>query len=222
MEKVKKYLPYVWMGLPGVAAIVMFVVALMNQHTAVKVLLFISVALLVILAGLIALYYLVFAEKRRNYFLTDRETGKNIRVSDLDFVTVNDRMNIFMAKRVSSQEEMWLGGFLGKKGLFGANDIFKPLAIYKMFFDLSEINTEECWHLFYKMPDADFARMINCLESVADLNMSRKLTSLRRISDGTETVRTSEFIIANRRYIQNRMITYVTAHIKDFDEAKKS
>lgn len=218
MEKIKKYLPYVWMGLPAVGAVILLILAILEKHIAVKVMMFVSFGALLVLAGLIFFYYYQFGEKKRNYFLTNRDTGRNIRVSDLDFVTVNDRMNFFMSKRISDERELWLGGFLGKRGLFGTNDIFKPLAIYKMLFDMSETDTFDGRRLFFDMPDSDFARMVNCLEAANDLNMSRKLTSLRRVNDGTQTERLSEFLSGNKRYIQNRMITYVSSHIREFDE----
>lgn len=221
IEKIKKYLPWVWTGLPAVAALIVLICGLVNKHTPVKVLLIICAVLLVALSGLIFVYLFVLGEQKRNYFLTNRETGRNIRVSELNFADVNNRMNYFMAKRISDVSELWLGGFLGKRGMFGSQDVFKPLAVYKMLFDLGEQNTQEGWQMFYDMPDADFARMINCLDSVDDLNMSRKLTSLRRVNDGTQTDRLADFIIGNGKYLQNRMVNYVKSHISEFDEAKK-
>lgn len=217
----KKYLPYVWTALPCIGAIIIFIFGIVNSHAPVKIMMFICAALLLVLGGLIYLYYYLFGERRRNYFLTNRDTGRNIRLSELDFSVINERMNFFMAKRITDEHELWVGGFLGKRGLFGTGDVFKPLAIYKMLFDLGEVNTFDNWRMFFDMPDADFARMINCLESVGDLNMSRKLTALRRVNDGTQTERLSEFITGNSRYIQNKMIAYVTSHIREFDDPKK-
>ncbi len=224
IEKLKKYLPFVWTGLPAVAAVILLILGIVNDHAPVKVMMFICMVLLVALAGMIFFYYYTFGElgeQTKNYFLTDRETGHNIKLSDLDFTTVNDRMNYFMAKRVSDERELWMGGFLGKRGLFGANDVFKPLAVYKMLFDIGEVNTFESLQMFFDMPDADFARMINCLEGANDHNMSRKLTSLRRVNDGTQTGRLSEFIVGNNKYIRARMMSYINTHIHDFDEPKK-
>ncbi len=224
MDNIKKYLPFVWTGLPAVAAIILMVLAIVNDHAPVKVMMFICMALLLVLAGLIFFYYYCFGElgaQTKNYFLTSRETGRNIRLSELEFATVNDRMNYFMAKRVTDERELWVGGFLGKRGLFGVDDVFKPLAVYKMLFDIGEVNTHEMLQMFFEMPETDFARMINCLESVNDFNMSRKLTSLRRVNDGSQIGRLSEFIVGNNRYIQGRMMAYINAHIHDFDEPKR-
>ena len=220
LEKIKKYLPYVWAALPCLGGIIVFILAIVNTHTAVKVMMFICAALMVILGGLIYAYYFIFGEKRRNYFLTDIETGRNKRISELSFDDVNDRMEYFMSKRVSDESELWVGGFLGKRGMFGAQDVFKPLAIYKMLFNLSEKNKSENWRLFFDMPDSDFARMINCLDSVDDVNMSRKLTSLRAFNDVTRIDRLADFITKNRKYICSRMINYVRANIDKFDEVK--
>ena len=102
----------------------------------------------------------------------------------------------------------------------GNDDIFKPLVVYKMFYDLAVTDKFESWQLFFRMPNADFARMLNCLESVGDLNMLRKLTSIRRINDGTETERLADCIKGNTRYIENQMMEYITNNISLFDEVK--
>jgi hypothetical protein len=220
-DKVKKYLPYVWTGAPVLAALISLIVGLVNKNAAIKIMLVISSVLLVAMGVLIYIYFFVLCEFRRNYFLTDMETGRNKRRSELTFEHINNQMNFFMAKRIYDESELWLGGFLGKRGMFGVGDVFKPLAVYKMLYDLGERNEYEGWRMFYDMPDSDFARMINCLESVNDLNMSRKLTALRSVNDGTATDRLSDFIIGNQKYIRNRMITYVVDNIDKFDEPKK-
>jgi len=220
-EKIKKYLPYVWCGLPLLSAVIVLIFGLTDDHTPVKIMLVLCSALFVLLAGLIYAYFFMFGERRRNYFLTDRATGQNKRRSALTFDDVNDRMNFFMSKRISDESELWIGGFLGKRGMFGVDDVFKPLAVYKMLFDLSIRNDYDSLKLFYEMPDSDFARMINCLDLVDDINMSRKLTSLRRVNDGTQTERLSDFITGNQRYIQSRMMAYVLNNLERFDEPKK-
>ena len=220
-EKIKKYLPYVWSGAPVLAAIISLIVGLVSENAAIKIMLIISSVLLLTMAALIAVYFFVLREFKRNYFLTDMATGRNRRITELTFEHINDQMNFFMAKRIYDESELWLGGFLGKRGMFGVGDAFKPLAVYKMLYDLSERNEYEGWKMFYDMPDSDFARMINCLESVNDLNMSRKLTALKSVNDGTATDRLSSFIMGNQKYIRNRMMSYVVDNIEKFDEPKK-
>jgi len=220
-DKLKKYMPFIWCGLPLVAAIITLIFGITEEYALVKIFLFAASLLLVVLAGLIYVYFFMFSEKRKNYFLTDRETGRNKRKSALTFEDVNDRMNFFMSKRVSDESDLWLGGFLGKRGMFGVNDVFKPLAIYKMLFDLGVKGDYESLKLFYDMPDVDFARMINCFDLVDDINMSRKLTSLRRVNDGTQTERLSDFLSGNMKYIQSKMMAYVLDNIEAFDEPKQ-
>lgn len=221
IEKIKKYLPWAWVASPCVAGLIVLICGLINTHTLVKILMIICAVLLFVLGGLDYVYFFFLGERRRNYFLTDRDTGKNKRIADLTFADINDRMNFFMAKRISEVSELWTGGFLGKRGMFGVNDVFKPLAIYKMLFDMGEQNTYEGWRMFYDMPGQDFARMVNCLDAIDDVNMSRKLTSLRAVNDGTQTDRLADFIRGNSKYIQNRMLAYVKLHINEFDEARK-
>ena len=74
-DKIKGYLPYVWASLPCLGGIIVFILAIVNVHTPVKVMMFICSVLMLVLGGLIFAYYFLFGERRKNYFLTDLETG---------------------------------------------------------------------------------------------------------------------------------------------------
>lgn len=219
-DKFKVAVPYANVGCCGLGGIILFIFALVNHHAPVKTMLMISAILLLIDAGLVYVYMFVLAEKQRNFFLTDRDTGKTVSIGRLTFESVNDSMNYFMANRIENADEPWVGGMLARRGIFGNDDIFKPLVVYKMFYDLSVSDRYENWQLFFKMPNADFARLLNCLESVGDLNMLRKLTSIRRINDGTEVERLADCIKGNTRYIENQMMEYITNNIELFNEEK--
>lgn len=219
-EKIKPYLPYAYVGMPAVGGLIVLILAIVNRYAVVKTFLFIAAFLLFALAGLIYVYIFVLGERNRNYFLTDTSTGRNMRVGDLTFSRVNERMNFFISKRVTAESELWLDGFLGKRGLFGQNDVFKPLAVYKMLFDLGSKNEEAGWQLFFDMPDADFSRLINGLDNAGDVNMSRRLSAIRTVTDGTQTARLADCITKNMRYIQSRMLLYVKMHIAEFNENK--
>lgn len=217
-EKIKPYLPYAYVIMPSVAGVIVLILAIANQYAVVKTFLFIATILLFLLSGLIYVYIFMLGERNRNYFLTDTSTGKNTRVSELTFSRVNERMNFFISKRVDAESELWLDGFLGKRGLFGPNDVFKPLAVYKMLFDLGARNDDAGWKLFFEMPDADFSRLINGLDNAGDVNMSRRLTEIRAVTDGTQIKRLADCLTGNMRYMQNRMLLYVKMHISEFNE----
>lgn len=221
-DKLKVVKPYACVGLCGLGGIILLILGIANRHAPVKTLLIISAIFLILDAGLLYLYMFVLADKTRNFFLTDRDTGKTVSVRRLSFESVNDSMNYFMASRIESADEPWVGGMLARRGIFGNDDIFKPLVVYKMFYDLSVSDRYENWQLFFKMPNADFARLLNCLESVGDLNMLRKLTSIRRINDGTEVERLADCIKGNMHYIENQMMEYVTNNIELFNEEKNA
>lgn len=221
-DKLKVAMPYASVGCCGLGGIILLILGIVNHHAPVKTMLIISAILLLLEAGLFYLYMFVLAEKTRNFFLTDRETGKTVSVKRLSFESVNDSMNYFIASRIESADEPWVGGMLARRGVFGNDDIFKPLVVYKMFYDLSVSDRYENWQLFFRMPNADFARLLNCLESVGDLNMLRKLTSIRRINDGTEVERLADCIKGNTHYIENQMMEYVTNNIELFNEEKRA
>ena len=219
-EKIKPYLPYAYVIMPAVTGVIVLILAIVNQYAIVKTFLFIATVLLFILSGLVYVYIFMLDERNRNYFLTDTSSGKNMRASELTFSRINERMNFFISKRVEAESELWLNGFLGKRGLFGPNDVFKPLAVYKMLFDLGIRNEDACWQWFFSMPDADFSRLINGLDNAGDVNMSRRLTEIRSVTDGTQTKLLAGCLTRNNKYIQNRMLLYVKMHISEFNENK--
>ena len=219
-EKIKPYLPYAYVIMPALAGVIVLILAIVNQYAVVKTFLFIATVLLFILSGLVYVYIFMLGERNRNYFLTDTTTGKNTKISELTFSRVNERMNFFISKRVDAESELWLDGFLGKRGLFGPNDVFKPLAVYKMLFDLGAKNDDSRWELFFKMPDADFSRLINGLDNAGDVNMSKRLATIRATTDGTQTALLADCLTKNMRYMQNRMLLYVKMHISEFNENK--
>ncbi|MBO4212695.1 MAG: hypothetical protein J5894_01135 [Clostridia bacterium] len=217
-DKIKPYLPYAYVIMSAVGGVIVLILAILNEFAVSKAFLFIASVLIFLFSGLTYVYIFVLGERNRNYFLTDTLTGKNMRISDLTFSRVNERMNFFISKRVQAESELWLDGFLGKRGLFGRNDVFKPLAVYKMLFDLGVKNQESGWKLFFAMPDADFSRMINGLDNAGDVKMSRRLTEIRSVTDGTQTKLLAECLTRNNKYIQNRMLLYVKMHISEFNE----
>ena len=124
-DKIKPYLPYAYVIMSAVGGVIVLILAILNEFAVSKAFLFIASVLIFLFSGLTYVYIFVLGERNRNYFLTDTLTGKNMRISDLTFSRVNERMNFFISKRVQAESELWLDGFLGKRGLFGRNDVFK-------------------------------------------------------------------------------------------------
>lgn len=214
-DAIKKYLPWVAVGLPVVLAIVVLIFGIVNPHTLTKIFLIVAAVLLLALAAVIFILLFVLAEKRRNFFLTDPDTGRNIAVENINFAIVNERMNFYLAERIENESDVTTGEILTRHGIFGQRDVYRPLIAYKILFDLSEENSQKGWNGFYDMPEKAFTELTNALNSVNDNNMARRLMQLRQMRDDA---RLADFIIGNRRYLQSRMVVFVKSNIDMFDD----
>ena len=215
IDKIKKYIPWCAVGLPIVLAVIVFIFGIISPIVLTKIFLIIAAVLLVALAAV--LYFLLFAlsEKRRNFFLTDPNTGKNISAQSIGFALVNDRMNLYLAERIESEKDVWEGEILTRHGIFGQHDVYRPLVAYKILFDLAEENSSRGWNAFYSMSENAFTGLTNALNSVNDNNMARRLMQLRQMKDDA---RLADFVVGNRRYIQGRMVIFVKSNIDMFDD----
>ena len=213
-ENIKKYLPWGAVGLPVVLALVIFIVGLCSAHDITKILLIISAVLLLALAAVLFVLLFVLGDGKTNYFLTD-ENGKRMPFDRLTFDIVNFRMNVFIADRIDDEKELYSGQILLRHGIFGPRDIFRPLVVYKMLFDMAELDTTEGWNRFFAMSEDAFSRVTGTLNASGDNNMARRLMQLRQMRDEE---RLSDFITGNRKYIQGRMMLFVRSNIQMFDE----
>ncbi len=215
IDTIKKYIPWGAVGLPVVLAVVVLIFGLVSAYAVTKVLLIIASVLLLALAVVLYILLFVLAEKRRNFFLTDPETGKNIAVGDINFAVVNDRMNLYLAERIENENDVRGGEILTRHGIFGQHDVYRPLIAYKILFDLAEENGQCGWNAFYSMSEKAFSSLTNALNAVNDNNMARRLMQLRQMKDDA---RLADFIVGNRRYLQGRMVIFVKSNIDMFDD----
>ena len=174
---------------------------------------------LMILIGLILGYIVLLARDNDvNFFLYDRKSGKNIRVEDLTFDRINSRLGYYMSLISSSQEQMWQKDVLGSENdRFGPNDVYKPLAAYKMLYDLSELDRYESWVLFNEADSDIIASLTAALKINGEEEMSRTLHFLHDEATGPDDIeRVRDFVIGNSKYIRRRIEKYVKDNMEWF------
>lgn len=183
-----------------------------------KVLTAIEGALLIVI-GLI-LGYIVFLARDddANFFLYDRKSGKNIRVDDLTFDRINSRLGYYMSLISSSQEQMWQKNVLGSENdRFGPNDVYKPLAAYKMLYDLAELDRYEGWVLFNEADVEIISSLTSALKMNGEEEMSRTLHFLHDEAMGPDDIeRVRDFVTGNAKYIRRRIEKYVKDNMEWF------
>ncbi len=219
MDSLKKYMPTVLL-VAGVVCLLIAVVITVatvagwsNNVGLINVMLMIAAVLFLALGGLVMYLAAISTTVTKHFFLYDKNTGKNVRPSELTFDTVNKRMTYFMSRMASSERQVWSANIVGSEDeRFGRNDVYRPLMAYKMIYDLTEHNSPEYWRLFAKADVAIISSICDALSDNDDAQLGATLVFLReRHADNLDKI--SRFFMDNRAYMQKQMLRYVQAHV---------
>ena len=219
MDSLKKYLPTILL-IAGVVCLLIAVVIAVVTITGwsgtpglINVLLMFAAVLFLALGGLVMYLAVITTTVTKHFFLYDKNTGKNIRPSELVFETVNKRMTYFMSRMASSERQAWSANIIGSNDeRFGKDDVYRPLIAYKMIYDLTEHNSPEYWSLFAKADVAIISSICDALSDNDDAQLGATLVFLREHhADNIDKI--SRFFMDNRAYMQQQMLRYVQAHV---------
>lgn len=211
-----------------VLAIITLIFGINTETAYVKVMLFLTVALFVLLAGLVAyLAYLdmtkvvpsKYGSKSRplNYFLNAKSARKRIALEDLTFEIIDEQMNKFVIDAFGSPVALWKNNvFSGDQSVFGKDGAFKVLLAYKMLSDLQAHHSKKAWKMFFELPDVDFADIQECLLRNGDDELAKAL-NMYRLTGESCVAEAAAFLDENASYIQRRMLNYVTRKIESFN-----
>ena len=217
METIKKYLPTILLVAGAVSlliAVVVTIVTLANWDNVFFGIMYLLAAFLfVALGGLVMYLAMITTSVTKHFFLYDKNTGKNVRPSELTFDTVNKRMTFFMTRMASSERQVWSANIVGSNDeRFGKNNVYRPLMAYKMIYDLTEHNSPEYWALFAKADVAIISSICDALSENDDAQLGATLVFLREHhAENIEKI--SRFFMDNRAYMQKQMLRYVLAHV---------
>lgn len=177
------------------------------------------ISILCILMGVGLLFCLYLGrDNDPNFFLYDTKTGRNISEAELDFERINSRMGYFMTTLSTSLEKLWSDNALdAKPEKFGVNEVYKPLAAYKMVYDLAEIDRPEGWRLFLNASPAAITTLTDALIMNGEDAMAQTLVKAYNTAssiDDYEWLR--DFLKGNKPYISRRMTAYVRKNLEWF------
>ena len=177
------------------------------------------VAVLCLLIGLGVLYLLYLSrDNDPNFFLYDTKNRCNIPAEELSFDRVNSRMTYFMKGLTSSLEKLWNENLLASDSdRFGVGGVYKPLAAYKMLYDLVELDRPEGWRMFLCAPPAVIDTLTDVLASNGDEAMGKTLRQAYRNAASVDDIAwLRDFVIGNAKYIRRRMMGYVQKNLDWF------
>ena len=178
-----------------------------------------AISVLCILMGvglLLALY--LGRDNDPNFFLYDTKSGRNIPESQLTFERINNRMGYFMTTLSTSLERLWSDNALdAAPEKFGVNEIYKPLAAYKMVYDLAEIDSPEGWRLFLNASPAAITTLTDALRINGEEDMAQALIRAYNSATSSDDYEwLSDFLKGNMPYISRRMTAYVCKNMEWF------
>ena len=178
-----------------------------------------AISVLCILMGvglLLALY--LGRDNDPNFFLYDTKSGRNIPESQLTFERINNRMGYFMTTLSTSLERLWSDNALdAAPEKFGVNEIYKPLAAYKMVYDLAEIDSPEGWRLFLNASPAAIKTLTDALSLNGEEAMAQTLIKAYNTASSSDDYEwISDFVKGNKPYISRRMTEYVRKNMEWF------
>jgi hypothetical protein len=219
MDSLKKNMSTILLVAGAVCLLVAVVIAIAtiagwgNNVGFINVMLMFAAVLFLALGGLVMYLAVITTTVTKHFFLYDKNTGKNIRPSELTFEMVNKRMTLFMTRMASSERQVWSANIVGSNDQrFGKNDVYRPLMAYKMIYDLTEHNSPEYWQLFAKADVAIVSSICDALSDNDDAQLGATLVFLREHhADNIEKI--SRFFMDNRAYMQKQMLKYVLAHV---------
>ena len=173
---------------------------------------------LVAIGGGLLLFVYLSRDRDPNFFLYDRKSGKNVAAEELTFDRINSRMSYFMSAIVAlPQAELWQINVFAQEEHFGADGVYKPLAAYKMLYDLAEVDTPDGWRLFLGANPELLDALTDAIRQNGDGDMAHKLRAAYDNAanvDDYDWVR--DFIMGNAKHLRNRMTAYVRKNLEWF------
>jgi hypothetical protein len=127
-------------------------------------------------------------------------------------------MSYFMTTITTSVEKLWSDNALdADPDRFGVNEVYKPLAAYKMIYDLAEIDTPAGWRLFLNATPATITTLTETLLEIGEDALAKTLIKAYNTASNSDDYEwLSDFLKGNKPYISRRMTAYVRKNMEWF------
>ena len=220
MNNVKKKLPLIFLiigGLLILGGVLMLIFGAGDSFGFLKVM-FIITSIVMILLGCTCIYFVstITTKATPNFFLYDTGKKNNMPIEELEFDHVNRKMTYFMSHVAKNAREVWERDIVGSENeLFGDENQFRPLAAYKVLFDLSDRGNDAVWALYLNASDDIIVSIVDALALGGDIELGKAIRHLHKTAEG-DAEKTQKFLSDNKVYIQKKMVKYVKANIEKF------
>jgi flagellar motor component MotA len=198
-----------------IVAVALLILGCTLEMSALPRVILIIVALLALLLSVELGYFTyLLIDKNPNFFLYNTQTKRNISVQKLTFQMINSRMNRFLSGYATSEGKFWNDRVLDNPYL-DMEDKFKPLVAYKLLYGLASNDAEAGWRCLENASDDTIAFICKALRANGDNEFAGTIESImKQNSVNIKMIR--DYLIRNKKYIQNKMFRYVCENIESF------
>ena len=220
INNLKKKLPLIFLSLGGLlilGGVLMLIFGAGDSFGFLKVM-FIITSIVMILLGCTCIYFVstLTVKADPNFFLYETSTKTNMPIEELTFEHVNRKMTYFMSHVAKNAREVWEVDVVGSENeIFGDENQFRPLAAYKVLFDLEDRGNETMWALYLAASDEIIVSIVDALALGGDVELGKAIRQLHKNAEG-DAEKTQKFLSDNKVYIQKKMLKYVKANIEKF------
>lgn len=204
----------------GAAAVVFFVISValfivtFVSDIKAPASVFLGIVAVVCLALAVELGYMFLLNKsvRANYFLYDSATKRNVPIQKLSFAVVNARTGRYLSNFAQSEGKIWNDRVLDEAEI---DPEFKPLVAYKLLFSLADKDVDAGWKCLENASNKTIVFICESLNANSDFEFSNnfaKMMAEKPLNMGL----IRDYLVRNKRYMQSRMLKYVTDNIELF------
>lgn len=188
-------------------------IGMTTPQTFRKICYFVCTALIAIMILMVGYFLFLSRDKEHNYFLYDRNRGKNIPLGELRFAIVNEKLSMYITVNFENSEKLWLGDSWEYGDRFGANGEYRALVAYKMLYDLADQDQAELWGYFAKASEETVSCLCEVLMRCGERNLAQKLIYIRQ-SCGADITPLRSLLLGNKKYLASKMIGLVRRNIE--------
>ena len=149
---------------------------------------------------------------KANYFLYDSETKRNVPIQKLSVSVITVRTGRYLANFASSEAKIWNDRVLDEVEI---DPEFKPLVAYKLLYTLADKDVDAGWKCLENASNKTIVFICEALNANSDFEFANnfgKMMAEKPLNMGL----IRDYLVRNKRYMQSRMLKYVTDNIDLF------
>ena len=156
--------------------------------------------------------FLLNKSSTANYFLYDPATKKNVPVQKLNFNVVSTRTGRYLSQFAASEGKIWNERVLDSAEI---HNEFKPLVAYKLLYSLADKDDDAGWKCLENASSKTIVFICEALNANSDLEFSNTFGKMMA-EKPLNMPMIRDYLVRNKKYMQNRMLKYVTENIELF------